>query len=120
MRWTQSSDPNRFACNLGQAERVLYFNMEVACYEELYGDGAIEQRDCTVGVPFSGVGGYPAYYIKVYPQSSMRALRYVLVLILSLSPLAPKAEVLLSVNDVQVTEDDLYHYLKEFLLPQCL
>ena len=34
-----------------------------------------------------------------------------------LSPLAPKAEVLLSVNDIQVTEDDLYHYLKEFLLP---
>ena len=48
----------------------------------------------------------------------MRTLRYVLLLILSLSPLAPKAEVLLSVNDVQVTEDDLYHYLKEFLLPR--
>jgi len=35
MRWDQSADPNRFACDLGQAERVLYFNMEVACYEEL-------------------------------------------------------------------------------------
>ena len=69
MRWTQSSDPNRFACNLGQAERVLYFNMEVACYEELYATVPLDQRDCTVGVPFSGVGGYPAYYIKVYPQS---------------------------------------------------
>ena len=67
MRWTQSSDPNRFACNLGQGERVLYFNMEVACYEEVLATVPLDQRDCTVGVPFSGVGGYPSYYIKVYP-----------------------------------------------------
>lgn len=48
----------------------------------------------------------------------MRALYCFLLLILSYAPLAPKAEVLLSVNDIQVTEDDLYHYLKEFLLPR--
>ncbi len=48
----------------------------------------------------------------------MRVLPCFLLLILSFVPLAPKAEVLLSVNDIQVTEDDLYHYLKEFLLPR--
>ncbi|OUV61769.1 MAG: hypothetical protein CBC82_05850 [Cellvibrionales bacterium TMED122] len=48
----------------------------------------------------------------------MKVLRCFLLLILSLAPLAPKAEVLLSVNDIQVTEDDLYHYLKEYLLPR--
>ena len=48
----------------------------------------------------------------------MRVLPCFLLLILSFVPFAPKAEVLLSVNDIQVTEDDLYHYLKEFLLPR--
>lgn len=48
----------------------------------------------------------------------MRALYCFFLLILSYAPLALKAEVLLSVNDIQVTEDDLYHYLKEFLLPR--
>ena len=68
MRWSQSSDPNRFACNLGQAERVLYFNMEIGCYEEVWATVPLDQRDCTVGVPFPGVGGYPSYYINVYPR----------------------------------------------------
>ena len=61
MKWSQSATPNRFACNLGQSERVLYFNMAVDCYEEL-------STGCTVGVPFSGIGGYNAYYVKVYPR----------------------------------------------------
>ena len=33
-------------------------------------------------------------------------------------PALLRAEVLLSVNDVTITEDDLYFYLKEFLIPQ--
>lgn len=37
---------------------------------------------------------------------------------LSLCPIALRAEVLLSVNNVTVTEDDLYFYLKEYLVPQ--
>ena len=68
MRWDQSADPNRFACDLGQAERVLYFNMEVACYEELPSNVSEDEKNCTVGAPFPGVGGYDDYYIKVYPQ----------------------------------------------------
>ena len=68
MRWSQSATPSRFACNLGQSERVLYFNMAVECYEEVLATVPLDQRDCTVGVPFPGVGGYPSYYIKVYPQ----------------------------------------------------
>ena len=69
MRWSQSSDANRFACNLGQAERVLYFNMAVGCYEEVVATVPLNQRKCTVGEPFQGVSGYSDYYIKVYPQS---------------------------------------------------
>ena len=68
MRWTQSSTPNKFACDLGKSERVLYFNMSVACYEEVVATLAPDDRRCTVGEPFTGVGGYPAYYIKVYPR----------------------------------------------------
>ncbi len=68
MRWTQSADPNRFACNLGQAERVMYFNMEVACYEELPSNVPEDEKNCTVGAPFPGIGGFDEYYIKVYPR----------------------------------------------------
>jgi hypothetical protein len=67
MWWSQSSDPNQFFCDLGQAERVLYFNMEIGCYEEVWATVPLDQRDCTVGVPFPGVDGYPSYYIEVYP-----------------------------------------------------
>ena len=67
MRWSQSSNPNNFACNLGQAERVLYFNMGVECYAEPY-TGSADDRACSVGDPFPGVGGYDAYYIKIYPR----------------------------------------------------
>lgn len=68
IRWTQSADPNRFACNLGQAERVLYFNMEVACYEELPSNVPEDEKNCTVGAPFPGISGFDEYYIKVYPR----------------------------------------------------
>ena len=68
MRWSQASSPNRFACDLGKADRVLYFNMEVGCYEELLSGVPEEQRRCTVGQPFPGIGGYDVYYIKVYPR----------------------------------------------------
>ena len=68
MKWSQAATPNRFACNLGQAERVLYFNMAVECYEEVLAASSEDQRNCTVGVPFSGIGGYDAYYVKVYPR----------------------------------------------------
>lgn len=43
--------------------------------------------------------------------------RAVMLVMLCLPSLL-KAEVLLSVNDISVTEDDLYFYLKEFLAPQ--
>jgi hypothetical protein len=68
MRWSQASSPNRYACDLGQAERVLYFNMEVGCYEEVLADTPQSQRNCTVGVPFPGIGGYRYYYVKVNPR----------------------------------------------------
>ena len=68
MKWSQSSDPGRFDCDLGQAERVLYFNMEIGCYEELLATVPESQRNCTVGAPFTGIGGYSAYYVKIYPQ----------------------------------------------------
>lgn len=48
----------------------------------------------------------------------MKASFCLLLLVLSLCPLAPRAEVLLSVNNVTVTEDELYLYLKEYLIPQ--
>jgi hypothetical protein len=67
IRWSQSSNPNRFACDLGQAERVLYFNMGVECYEEPWTQPA-DQRSCQVGDVFPGVGGYDKYYIKIYPR----------------------------------------------------
>ena len=62
MKWSQSSAPSRFTCELGTAERVLYFNMEVACYAEL------SPENCTVGEPWPGEGGSEVYYIKVYPR----------------------------------------------------
>jgi len=62
MKWSQASAPSRYRCELGTAERVLYFNMEVACYAEL------APENCTVGEPFPGVGDSQAYYIKVYPR----------------------------------------------------
>ena len=67
LRWSQAGDPNQFACNLGQTQRVLYFNMGVECYEEPWTLPA-DQRNCTVGDEFPGVGGFDVYYIKVYPR----------------------------------------------------
>ena len=61
MQWSQAANSGSFDCNLGQAERVLYFNMTVGCFEE--GSG------CTVGAPFPGQLGYDAYYVKVYPRT---------------------------------------------------
>ena len=68
MRWSQASSPNKYACDLGQAERVLYFNMEVGCYEEVLAETPEAERRCTVGAPFQGVAGYSFYYVKVYPR----------------------------------------------------
>ena len=68
MRWTQASTPNQYACNLGKSERVLYFNMSVGCYEEVLATMSPDERRCTAGEPFPGIGGYAAYYIKVYPR----------------------------------------------------
>ena len=49
----------------------------------------------------------------------MSFIRLMLMLVIcSLVSLGARAEVLLSVNDVAVTDDDLYFYLKEFLAPQ--
>lgn len=48
----------------------------------------------------------------------MLALCRVVLLAAFCLPALLRAEVLLSVNDVTVTEDDLYFYLKEFLIPQ--
>ena len=48
----------------------------------------------------------------------MKASYCLLLLVLSLCPIALRAEVLLSVNNVTVSEDDLYFYLKEYLVPQ--
>ena len=42
----------------------------------------------------------------------------VLLILLCLLPAVPRAEVLLSVNDIKISEDDLYFYLKEYLAPQ--
>ena len=42
----------------------------------------------------------------------------VLLTVLCLLPAVLRAEVLLSVNDISVSDDDLYFYLKEFLAPQ--
>ena len=60
MQWSQAANSGSFDCNLGQAERVLYFNMTVGCFEE--------GRACTVGAPFPGQPGYDSYYVKVYPR----------------------------------------------------
>lgn len=62
MRWSQKANPSRFNCALGQAERVLYFNMEIGCYAELSSDA------CTVGEPFPGFNGFSFYYVRVYPR----------------------------------------------------
>ena len=48
----------------------------------------------------------------------MKASSCLLLLVLALCPVALRAEALLSVNNVTVTEDDLYFYLKEYLAPQ--
>jgi peptidyl-prolyl cis-trans isomerase C len=49
----------------------------------------------------------------------MKLLRRILLVLVCLLPFSLRADdVLLSVNDIVVTEDDLYYYLKEFLLPQ--
>ena len=48
----------------------------------------------------------------------MKALPCLLLLVLSLCPVAIRAEALLSINNVTVTEDELYLYLKEYLVPQ--
>ena len=48
----------------------------------------------------------------------MVALFRVVLLAAFCLPALLRAEVLLSVNDVTITEDDLYFYLKEFLIPQ--
>ena len=67
MRWSQSSNPNRFSCDLGQAERVLYFNMGVECYEEPWVNPQISGT--AKSVTFSpGIGGFDKYYIKIYPR----------------------------------------------------
>ena len=48
----------------------------------------------------------------------MKTFYGVLLLALCAAPLTLRSEVLLSVNDITVSEDELYHYLEEFLLPQ--
>ena len=48
----------------------------------------------------------------------MSFLRRLLLVILCTMPMCLRAETLLSVNGIDVTEDDLYYYLKEFLVPQ--
>ena len=48
----------------------------------------------------------------------MKTFYIALLLALCVAPLTLRADVLLSVNDTTVSEDDLYHYLKEFLVPQ--
>ena len=60
MQWSQAANAGSFDCNLGQAERVLYFNMTVGCFEEGFG--------CTVGAPYPGQQGFDSYYVKVYPR----------------------------------------------------
>ena len=67
MRWSQSSNPNRFSCDLGQAERVLYFNMGVECYEEPWVNPE-DPRNCEITDVFPGIGGFDKYYIKIYPR----------------------------------------------------
>ena len=42
----------------------------------------------------------------------------VLLMLLCLLPAVVRADALLSVNDIKISEDDLYFYLKEFLAPQ--
>ena len=42
--------------------------MEVACYEELPSNVPADEKNCTVGAPFPGIGGFDEYYIKVYPR----------------------------------------------------
>ncbi|MCH1611563.1 MAG: peptidylprolyl isomerase [Luminiphilus sp.] len=48
----------------------------------------------------------------------MKTFYGVLLLALCAAPLTLRAEELLSVNDITVSEDELYHYLEEFLVPQ--
>ena len=48
----------------------------------------------------------------------MKTFYSVLLLALCAAPLTLRAEELLSVNDITVSEDELYHYLEEFLVPQ--
>ena len=62
IQWSQAADPGNYDCDLGQAERVLYFNMTVACYADEF------DVDCNLGEPFPGFFGYPAYYISASPN----------------------------------------------------
>ncbi len=48
----------------------------------------------------------------------MSFLRRLLLVILCTMPMCLRAETLLSVNGINVTEDELYYYLKEYLVPQ--
>ena len=52
MRWNQTESGGN-ECHLGAAVRTLYFNMEVACFEE------VSDR-CTPGVRYDG-----DYYVGV-------------------------------------------------------
>jgi hypothetical protein len=62
IQWSQAAEPGNYDCDLGQAERVLYFNMTVGCYADEF------DVDCTLGAPFPGFDGYEAYYIYASPR----------------------------------------------------
>ena len=49
IKWSQEASVGNFTCDLGQTERVLYFNMEVACYEAY----VTSTSTCTVGQRFN-------------------------------------------------------------------
>ena len=68
MRWSQSSNPSAYACDLGKFERVLYFNITVGCFEEILAAVPEGERTCEIDEPFPGFENYPAYYIKMYPR----------------------------------------------------
>ena len=49
IKWSQEATVENYTCDLGQAERVLYFNMEVACYEAFL----TASSTCTPGQRFN-------------------------------------------------------------------
>ncbi|MDA9711577.1 hypothetical protein N9U42_04325 [Luminiphilus sp.] len=49
IKWSQEATVGNFTCDLGQTERVLYFNMEVACYEAY----VTSTSTCTPGQRFN-------------------------------------------------------------------